>query len=67
MLGRSTATDGPGVHWAMAAVVFVLGVGLLVYGVGRSTGALDWRLPPVAYFAVAVVLFAHAALQFRRL
>ncbi|SDF33020.1 hypothetical protein [Halorientalis regularis] len=66
MLGRS-GTDASGVRWAMATVVFVLGVGLLAYGVGRSTGALDWRLPPVAYFAVAVVLFAHAALQFRRL
>ncbi|WP_424016929.1 hypothetical protein ACOZ4N_13720 [Halorientalis pallida] len=66
MLGRSVADDS-GVRWAMAAVVFVLGVGLLAYGVGRSTGAIDWRLPPIAYFAVAVVLFAHAAFQFRRL
>ena len=66
MLGRSTVTDESGVHWLSAAVVFVLGVGLLAYGVGRSTGALNWQLPPVAYFAVAIVLFAHAALQLRR-
>lgn len=67
MFGRSDLSDGGGVYWVMTAVVFVLGVGLLAYGVGGVTDVIDWRLPPVAYFAVAIVLFVYAAFLFRRL